>query len=371
MATVTGMTADAMIEIRDTCVVNGDIDGSGHLILLQFDGTPIDAGSIRGSFDVATESAAGIVELATTVEAAAGVDTARAVTAAGLTAFFAGAAVPDASDTVKGKVELATSAETITGSDSVRAVTPQGLHSKVASDTVIGLVELATSAETITGSDAVRAVTPAGLAAKVASTTAQGIVELATDAETITGTDTARAITPSNLAAKVASATAQGIVELATPAEATTGTDTVRAVTPEGLKTVADTKAALASPTFTGTVTTDKLVVGGSLVVSADTLTDAATITVDAALGNFFTVTLGGNRTLGNPTNATNGQKLLFRIRQDGTGTRTLTLDTKYRLGTSITSTTLTTTINKTDYLGVVYHSADDKFDVIAFVKGF
>jgi hypothetical protein len=411
MATVTGMTADAMAEIRDTTVVNGDIDEDGHLILIQFDGTNIDAGSIRGTFDAATETTAGIVELATTVEAAAGVDTSRAITAAGLTAFFAGASVPDASDTVKGKVELATSAETITGSDSVRAVTPQGLHSKVASDTVIGLVELATSAETITGSDTARAVTPAGLAAKTASATAQGIVELATDAETTTGTDTARATTPANVAAaitaRVASSTAAGIVELATDAETTTGTDTVRATTPANVAAAITARAAttsapgivelattgeataesdatravtpagladrakLASPTFTGTVTTDKLVVGGSLVVSADTLTDAATIAVDAALGNVFTVTLGGNRTLGNPTNATNGQKILFRIRQDGTGTRTLALDTKYRLGTSITSTTLTTTAAKTDYLGVIYHSTDDKFDVIAFVKGF
>lgn len=335
MATVTGMTADAMLDIRDASVVNGDIDEFGHLILFQYDGTPIDAGSIRGSFDAATESAAGIVELATTVEAAAGVDTTRAVTAAGLTAFFAGAAVPDASDTVKGIVELATSAETITGTDAVRAVTPQGLHSKVASSTVIGLVELAT------------------------------------DAETITGTDTVRAITPANLAAKVASATAQGIVELATPAECTTGTDTVRAVTPEGLKTVADTKAPLASPALTGTATAVGLTMSGRLSITPDSLTDASTITVDASLGNVFTVTLGGNRTLGNPSNAVDGQKLLFRIRQDGTGTRTLTLDTKYRLGTTITSTTLTTTINKTDYLGVIYHSGDDKFDVIAFVKGY
>jgi len=305
MAEVTGMTAAAMLAIRDMVVVNGDIDEDGHLILLQYDGTPIDAGSIRGSFDAATESAAGIVELATTVEAAAGVDTTRAVTAAGVAAYFAGASVPDASDTVKGKVELATNAEAITGTDTVRAVTP------------------------------------ANLAAAVTTHVA------------------------------AATATSQGKVELATPAECTTGTDTTRAVTPEGLKTVADTKAPTASPTFTGTITAATIVASGRVSVTPDTLTDASTIAVDASLGNMFTVTLGGNRTLGNPTNAVDGQRILFRIRQDGTGTRTLTLDTKYRLGTTITSTTLTTTINKTDYLGVIYHASDDKFDVVAFVKGF
>lgn len=50
-----------------------------------------------------------------------------------------------------------------------------------------------------------------------------------------------------------ASATVKGIIELATAAEVTAGTDTVRAVTPAGVKVELDKKAALASPTFTGT----------------------------------------------------------------------------------------------------------------------
>lgn len=340
MAEVTGMTAAAMQDIRDNGVVNGDIDEFGHLILIQHDGGTIDAGSIRGSFDAATDTVAGIVELATEAETTAGTDTTRAVTPAGAAALVS-AGIPDASDTVKGKVELATNAETTTGTDTTRATTPANVKAAIDARVV------------------------------AASETVSGIVELATDAETTTGTDTVRATTPANVKAAIdartATTSAPGIVELATTAEATAETDATRAVTPAGL---AD-RAKLASPTFSGTVTTDKLTVGGALVITADTLTDAATIAVDASLGNEFTVTLGGNRTLGNPTNATNGQKILFRIRQDGTGSRTLTLDTKYRLGTTITSTTLTTTANKTDYLGVIYHSGDDKFDVIAFVKGF
>ena len=54
-------------------------------------------------------------------------------------------------------------------------------------------------------------------------------------------------------------------------------------------------------------------------------LTDAATIAVNAALGNDFTVTLGGNRTMGAPSNPSDRQKLTFEIAQDGTGSRTLT----------------------------------------------
>lgn len=100
-------------------------------------------------------------------------------------------------------------------------------------------------------------------------------------------------------------------------------------------------------------------------------LTDAATIATDASLGNQFTVTLGGNRTLGNPTNPTHGQLILYAIRQDGTGSRTLAYDTKFRFGTDVISPTLTTTAAKTDYIGFRYNSADDKWDCLAVAKGY
>jgi hypothetical protein len=53
-------------------------------------------------------------------------------------------------------------------------------------------------------------------------------------------------------------------------------------------------------------------------------LTDAATITPDASLSDVFTVTLGGNRTLANPSNLAPGQMLMITVSQDGTGNRTL-----------------------------------------------
>jgi uncharacterized protein YvpB len=100
-------------------------------------------------------------------------------------------------------------------------------------------------------------------------------------------------------------------------------------------------------------------------------LTDAATIATDASLSNQFRVTLGGNRTLGNPTNPTDGQKVMWEIIQDGTGSRTITLDTNFAFGTDIASITLTTAINKRDFLGAVYNSTAGKWYVIAFVKGY
>jgi len=100
-------------------------------------------------------------------------------------------------------------------------------------------------------------------------------------------------------------------------------------------------------------------------------LTDGTLIATDASLGNVFYVTLGGNRTLSNPTNSTNGKRIIWRIEQDATGGRTITLGNKFRLGTDITSVVLSTSPGITDYIGAIYNAQDDKWDVIAFVKGF
>jgi hypothetical protein len=62
----------------------------------------------------------------------------------------------------------------------------------------------------------------------------------------------------------------------------------------------------------------------GSIGTTPVTLTDAATITPDASVSNSFAVTLGGNRTLANPTGLKDGGTYHFLIRQDATGGRTL-----------------------------------------------
>lgn len=108
-----------------------------------------------------------------------------------------------------------------------------------------------------------------------------------------------------------------------------------------------------------------------SLVIPAIILTDAATIATDTSLGNYFRVTLGGNRTLGNPTNPTDAQRCTWELIQDGTGTRTLTLGSAFALGTDLTAITLTTAINKTDFLGAIYNSTAAKWRVVSFVKGY
>jgi hypothetical protein len=106
-------------------------------------------------------------------------------------------------------------------------------------------------------------------------------------------------------------------------------------------------------------------------VAAVVNLTDAATITTDASLADHFRVTLGGNRTLANPTSATDGQRILFEITQDNAGSRTLTLGNKFVFGEEITAVTLSTAANKKDFIGVQYNLAADKFYVIAVAKGY
>jgi hypothetical protein len=104
------------------------------------------------------------------------------------------------------------------------------------------------------------------------------------------------------------------------------------------------------------------------------TLTDASTIATDAALGDLYRVTLGGNRTLGVPTNPADGQKILYEVTQDGTGSRTLTLSTStggFSFGTDVPSVTLSTAAGKTDLIGAIYNLAANRWRVIAFAKGY
>jgi len=81
-------------------------------------------------------------------------------------------------------------------------------------------------------------------------------------------------------------------------------------------------------------------------------LTDAATIAVDFDSSNNFSVTLGGNRTLGQPSNQTAGQSGSIFITQDGTGSRTLAYhaDWKWAGGTAPTLTTTAAAVDRIDY---------------------
>lgn len=80
------------------------------------------------------------------------------------------------------------------------------------------------------------------------------------------------------------------------------------------------------------------------------TLTDGATVNWDMSSGFDFIVTLGGNRTLANPTNTKVGQKGRLIIQQDGTGSRTVTWGSDYMFANN-TAPTLSTAANSVDVL--------------------
>lgn len=104
------------------------------------------------------------------------------------------------------------------------------------------------------------------------------------------------------LTAQAASEATPGLVDMATNAEIWGGTTGAHAVMAEDLGTAA----------------------------AAQALTDAATVAVDWSAGINFTVTLGGNRTLGNPTNGVPGTWRRIQVTQDATGSRTLAYGNQY-----------------------------------------
>jgi hypothetical protein len=99
--------------------------------------------------------------------------------------------------------------------------------------------------------------------------------------------------------------------------------------------------------------------------------TPSATVTTDASLGTHFRWTAAQNFTLSNPTNPTDGQRVLWEIIQDATGSRTIAFDTKFAFGTDITGVTLTTTAAKRDFITAMYNSTADKWYVVGVSKGY
>ena len=137
------------------------------------------------------------------------------------------------------------------------------------------------------------------------------------------------------------------------------------------------TKANIASPTFTGTVTipagasiadigstiqafdadTAKTDVAQTFTAaqrsSITTLTSGATVTPDFAASNNYTLTLDQNLTIANPTNLTAGQSGSIFLVQDGTGSRTAAWGSYWDFagGTAPVLTTTAAGIDRVDYI--------------------
>jgi len=83
------------------------------------------------------------------------------------------------------------------------------------------------------------------------------------------------------------------------------------------------------------------------------TLTDGASIAVDFSLANNYSVTLGGNRTLANPTNQVAGQSGSIFVAQDATGSRTLAYGTDWEFagGSAPALSTAANAVDRIDYI--------------------
>jgi hypothetical protein len=100
-----------------------------------------------------------------------------------------------------------------------------------------------------------------------------------------------------------------------------------------------------------------RVTVSGNAIGTTVALTDAATVAVDLSLANYYTLTLGGSRTLGAPSNQNAGQSGVIVITQDGTGSRTLAYNSVWKFPGG-TAPTLTTTANAVDVLVYYVESA-------------
>jgi hypothetical protein len=109
----------------------------------------------------------------------------------------------------------------------------------------------------------------------------------------------------------------------------------------------------------------------GAIAPAVVALTDAATIAVDASLGNDFRLTLGGNHTISTPVNPTDGEQIIFQITQGPGGSKTVTWDTGYEFSAGLPQPALSTTAGQLDLLGFIYNAVKGKWLLAAFVNGF
>ena len=161
-----------------------------------------------------------------------------------------------------------------------------------------------------------------------------------------------------------------GVVQLT---DSTSSTSTSTAATPNAVKSAYDlANAALprTGGTMTGAITfaAGQTITGYAALATAQSftaaqrgsvtaLTDGATITPDFSLSNNWSLTIGGNRTLANPSNLTAGQAGTIVITQDGTGSRTLAYGSQWKFPGG-TAPTLTTTASAVDVIAYYVESA-------------
>jgi Putative Ig domain len=123
--------------------------------------------------------------------------------------------------------------------------------------------------------------------------------------------------------------------------------------------------AALAGATFTGWT-------APAVVV----LTDASTVSINAAAGNDFrlltTSSVGSTRQLNTPTSPVDGQRIDLMVTQPASGGPcTLSYASGYLFSSSLPQPTLSTAAGYTDLLGFIYNAALGKWLFCGYINGF
>jgi hypothetical protein len=153
-------------------------------------------------------------------------------------------------------------------------------------------------------------------------------------------------ITGTAMAVSAATTGAAGSVQLATQAVVNAGSNAVQPVTPSTLRVLMSS--------------------------AVQVLTDAATIAVAVNAALTYRVTIAASRTIGVPTGAVDGQRILLQVTASG-GDWTLTLSTgtagSFKFGTDIIA--IPTIINgTTTFIGCVYRTASSRWHVLAVSSG-
>jgi hypothetical protein len=102
-------------------------------------------------------------------------------------------------------------------------------------------------------------------------------------------------------------------------------------------------------------------------LIVPQTLTDGATVTYNVALGLNANWTIGGDRTLSIPSNASAGQSGRVIITQDGTGGRALTLASGWGLTTGNLASVAAMTAGKKCVLTWTAETTTEFFSTLVF----
>lgn len=108
----------------------------------------------------------------------------------------------------------------------------------------------------------------------------------------------------------------------------------------------------------------------GAVDFATHAVTFGATMAIDASVANEFSTTLTASTgTFSNPTNPGVTKRIDFVIKQDATGGRTVSWDSKYSFGSG-SAPTLSSAANKTDVVAFLYNATLDKWLYLGMTAG-